>query len=47
MIDIKNSKADLIILGGDLNAMPNDARGKKLLSTITISSSSTKWEYTI
>jgi hypothetical protein len=29
MKGIMSSEADLIILGGDLNAMPNDAGGTK------------------
>ena len=38
MGDIMKSRADLIILGGDLNTMPNNARGiTHLLCTMAIS----------
>ena len=36
MKGIMSSEADLIILGGDLNAMPNDAGGTKILSDTSI-----------
>ena len=35
MRGIMSSEADLIILGGDLNTMPNDARGKKIIIEYT------------